>query len=136
MIIKNLRLKNGLSQEQLASMTQLSTRTIQRIEKDDTASIESLNLIAKAFNIDIQELQTMLEEKENDITLKDTEQVPCHTKANRNVFVFLVVNLMLFTINMMTNSHHWWFVYPLVGWGTLLVYKNVVKCKLKTINII
>lgn len=57
MIVKNLRLKHGLSQEQLASMTHLSTRTIQRIEKDDTVSMESLNLLAKVFNMDTQELK-------------------------------------------------------------------------------
>ena len=54
MIIKNLRIENGLSQEKLANITSLSTRTIQRIEKDDTGSIESLNKIAEAFNINIK----------------------------------------------------------------------------------
>ena len=51
MIIKNLRLENGWSQEKLANLTTLSTRTIQRIEKDDNASLESLNLLEIAFSI-------------------------------------------------------------------------------------
>ncbi len=37
MVIKNLRLKNGWSQEKLAELSNLSLRTIQRIEKDDSA---------------------------------------------------------------------------------------------------
>ena len=63
MIIKNLRLENGWSQEKLADLTTLSTRTIQRIEKDDNASLESLNLLASAFKLDIKELQEKLKIK-------------------------------------------------------------------------
>lgn len=136
MIVKNLRLKHGLSQEQLASMTHLSTRTIQRIEKDDTVSIESLNLLAKVFNMDTQELQMILEERKNDNIAYDTKQVLCRKKINQKVLIFVLVNLMLFTINMITNAHHWWFLYPLFGWGTLLIYKSFFKHKLKTLNII
>jgi transcriptional regulator with XRE-family HTH domain len=43
MLIQKLRLQRGWSQEQLAELSGLSIRTIQRIERGQTASVESLN---------------------------------------------------------------------------------------------
>jgi hypothetical protein len=31
--------------------------------------------------------------------------------------VYIVVNLMLFTINMVTSPGSLWFIWPLMGWG-------------------
>jgi len=42
MLIQKLRLQRGWSQEQLAELSGLSVRTIQRIERGQPASIESL----------------------------------------------------------------------------------------------
>jgi len=118
MIIKNLRLENGWSQEKLADLTTLSTRTIQRIEKDDNASLESLNLLASAFKLDIKELQEKLKNKDNQTTTKN------EAKKDTKIIIFILVNLMLFTINMMTSTEHLWFIYPLLGWGIPLFYKR------------
>ena len=117
MIIKNLRIQNGLSQEKLASITSLSTRTIQRIEKDDTGSIESLNKIAEAFNINIKELQEKLNTKEN----KHRETI---NKIDKKLLIFVLVNILLFTINMISNPEYLWFIYPFLGWGIPLFYKR------------
>ncbi len=56
MIIRKLRLQKGWSQEQLAELTGLSTRTIQRIEKGSVASQESISALASVFAIDREEL--------------------------------------------------------------------------------
>lgn len=56
MIVKKLREKKNWSQEQLAIMSGLSTRTIQRIESGNNASIESLKSIASVFEVDIDTL--------------------------------------------------------------------------------
>ena len=117
MIIKNLRIQNGLSQEKLASITSLSTRTIQRIEKDDTGSIESLNKIAEAFNINIKELQEKLNTKEN----KHRETI---NKIDKKLLIFVLVNILLFIINMISSPEYLWFIYPLLGWGIPLFYKK------------
>lgn len=34
-----------------------------------------------------------------------------------HVSIFVVVNLGLFLINLVTNRGHWWFYWPLLGWG-------------------
>ena len=46
MIIRKLRLKRGWSQEQLAGMSGLSVRTIQRIERGQGPGLESLKSLA------------------------------------------------------------------------------------------
>ena len=52
--VKELRLQSGISQDELAGMTQLSVRTIQRIENNETeARGDSLKRLAKAFQVDV-----------------------------------------------------------------------------------
>lgn len=55
-MIKKLRERENWSQEQLATMSGLSVRTIQRIESGNKASLESLKSLASVFEIDISKL--------------------------------------------------------------------------------
>ena len=57
MIVRKLRLRNGWSQEQVAEMTGLSVRTIQRIERGQPASLESQKALAAVFEVDIATFQ-------------------------------------------------------------------------------
>ena len=57
MILKKIRERKRLSQEQLATMSGLSVRTIQRIEHGSRASIESLKSIASVLDTSISELE-------------------------------------------------------------------------------
>ncbi len=63
MVIRNLRTKRGWSQEQLAEVSGVSTRTIQRIENGGKASLESLKCLAAVFETPIPDLQ-----KDDDMT--------------------------------------------------------------------
>lgn len=56
MILKQLRLSRLLSQEQLAQMSGLNVRTIQRIESGQKASLESLKCLASALEVDVSTL--------------------------------------------------------------------------------
>ena len=51
-----LRIQNGWSQERLADISGLSLRTIQRLERGESASLESQLAISKAFDIPPSEL--------------------------------------------------------------------------------
>lgn len=55
-IVARLRKQKGWTQERLAEETGLSVRTIQRIEKGDDSSLETLGLVANALNISVNEL--------------------------------------------------------------------------------
>ena len=56
MILKQLRISRHLSQEQLAQMSGLNVRTIQRVESGHNASIETLKCLASALEVDIETL--------------------------------------------------------------------------------
>lgn len=56
MILKQLRISRHLSQEQLADMSGLNVRTIQRIESGSKASLESLKCLASVLEVDISTL--------------------------------------------------------------------------------
>ncbi|MRX28314.1 helix-turn-helix domain-containing protein [Kangiella sp. HZ709] len=53
MIIRKLRLKRGWSQEQLAQVTGLNVRTIQRLERGQNPSLETKKSLAAVFEVDI-----------------------------------------------------------------------------------
>jgi transcriptional regulator with XRE-family HTH domain len=52
LLIQKLRLQHGWSQEQLAELSGLSARTIQRVERGQPASVETLKSIAAVFEVD------------------------------------------------------------------------------------
>lgn len=53
LLIKELRIKKGLTQEELADLTELSVRTIQRIENGEVdPRAYTLQMIAKALDVD------------------------------------------------------------------------------------
>jgi transcriptional regulator with XRE-family HTH domain len=57
MILKKLREGKHLSQEQLATMSGLSVRTIQRIESGSRSSVESLKSLAAALDTSVATLE-------------------------------------------------------------------------------
>ena len=73
MVIRDLRLERGWSQEQLAEISGVSTRTIQRIERGGKASLESLKCLAAVFETPIPELQKeiVMPNSENALTDED-----------------------------------------------------------------
>jgi transcriptional regulator with XRE-family HTH domain len=62
-LVQKLRLQRGWSQEQLAELSGLSARTIQRMESGSASSPESLKAIGSVFEIDWSKL-------------KDSEMIP------------------------------------------------------------
>ncbi len=56
-LVKNLRKQKSWSQDQLASISGISLRTVQRIEKEGTCSLESKKALASAFGIDAADLE-------------------------------------------------------------------------------
>lgn len=57
-LVKKLREDRGWSQEHLAAVSGLSTRTIQRLETEGNASLESRSALAVAFEIEPVQLNT------------------------------------------------------------------------------
>ena len=71
-MIKNLRTKHHYSQEQLAQMSGLSLRTIQRVESGQSASLETLKSLAAVFEVDVDVLRgdiTVIDKKSEEWAL-------------------------------------------------------------------
>lgn len=70
-IIKELRIKKGMTQEELAEKTEVSARTIQRIEGGEVdPRAYTLQMIAKALEVDYSIFTEVEPEKEEDIDYK------------------------------------------------------------------
>jgi transcriptional regulator with XRE-family HTH domain len=57
MLVQKLRLQRGWSQEQLAELSGLSVRTVQRVEQRHDASVETWKSLASVFEMDFNELR-------------------------------------------------------------------------------
>ncbi len=141
MLIQKLRLQHGWSQQQLAEMSGLSTRTIQRIENGQKPSVESLKSLAAVFEVDfstLQEALTMNTETEqhaitaenNDLALS-REEKRAYQKVQeiktfyRHLFVFLFVISVLFVVDVITSPETWWVQWVFLGWGSAVVVKGL-----------
>ena len=60
MLIRKLREDGSISQEQLAEKTQLSLRTIQRVEAGHRVSYASIRALAAAFELNVDLLEREL----------------------------------------------------------------------------
>lgn len=129
--LKSLRLRHGLSQEKLATQSNLSLRTIQRIEKGNKASIESINALCTVFEMEFESLKNIIENKEKEVQENVAKQNILHDKKVQS---FLIINFMLFIINITTTPEYLWFIYPMLGWGVPLFYRLYFKPKNKVIT--
>ncbi|QKK03951.1 MAG: helix-turn-helix domain-containing protein [Pseudomonadota bacterium] len=67
MIVRKLRLRHGWSQDQLAEMTDLSVRTIQRLERGHKPSLETAKALAAVFEVDCSTFTS----EDNDMTERE-----------------------------------------------------------------
>lgn len=72
--LRSLRLEKGWSQEQLALISGLSERTVQRAERGDTPSLETLGALAASFDLSSSEMRDILTPREetDDMATNDT----------------------------------------------------------------
>ena len=86
MILKELRISRRLSQEQLAQMSGLNVRTIQRIESGANASLESQKCLAAALDVNIDTLNQ--ENIAMDKRSENWKNLPLHLK------IWFTINFM------------------------------------------
>lgn len=132
MLIQKLRLQRGWSQQQLADLSGLSVRTIQRLERGQSPSVESLKSLAAVFEIDFSELQRT--DPMNHTTLTDplSSDHPQRLSAEEALALnqvrmlkgfyvhltqYVIVISALFAFNLWQDIPHLWAVWPALGWG-------------------
>lgn len=129
--IRERRLARAWSQEQLAELSSLSVRTIQRIENGGQASLETLGAIAAAFDVTVSELtQGETTPAGQDDALdqrvhKAKAQVARESAFWRQVVTWLIVCTGLALINIFTSRQTYWFIWPTLIWGTIVGVKGL-----------
>lgn len=106
MTLKQLRVQKNWSQEDLAELSGLSVRTIQRIESGHKAGLDSLKSIAAAFNIDIAQLREELKRPEEESVTDEAyaENVILFYATAVGGFLSLI---FIFLPNALQDSSNW-----------------------------
>ena len=103
--VKELRLKRGLSQQQLADDAKLSLRTIQRIEKGETVPRgDTLKMLAIGLNVSLDEI------------------IDWQVQEDRNVLIILNLSQLGFL------------AFPILGVALPLALWILKKEKVKDVN--
>ena len=99
MDLKNLRLEKGWSQEQLADISGVSVRTVQRLEKGEKPGIETLKALAAAFEISSSQLQEKFNvHQEQKTMIEQRKSVKSITDYGwKGIFVHLGVFMLVIT---------------------------------------
>lgn len=125
MLIQKLRLQHGWSQEQLADLSGLSTRTVQRLERGLPASMESLKAIAAVFNVDFNDLKgpDMTPELAAKTTTQLNDEILAFAQVRKikgfylHVAQFAIVVTALALFNYFVTPKYPWVLWVMFGWG-------------------
>lgn len=125
MIVRKLRLKRGWSQEQLAEMSGLSVRTIQRIERGQGPGLESSKSLAAVFEVPVtalrQEDEIMTEAKTPTLISSEEERIIEYVRDLKGFYThltsYVLVMLALFAINFVFTPGYIWAFWAALGWG-------------------
>ncbi len=125
MIVRKLRLKRGWSQEQLAEMSGLSVRTIQRIERGQGPGLESSKSLAAVFEVPVtalrQEDDIMTEAKTPTRISSEEERIIEYVRDLKGFYThltsYVLVMLVLFVINLVFTPGYIWAFWAALGWG-------------------
>lgn len=135
--IRPLRLEKGWSQEQLATIAGLSTRTVQRIENGEQASLETLTAIAAALGVQVSNLNaqpqqtTMGEETPDEQRLR--RQVAAEGKLLSMAVRFAVIGAILLAVNVFTHPHYLWSLWAIGSMSLALVMRAVRTLLLRNV---
>jgi transcriptional regulator with XRE-family HTH domain len=122
MLVQKLRLQRGWSQQQLAELSGLNVRTIQRIEKGQEPSVESLKSLAAVFNVEF----STLKEQGMDNAVSETqsaEEILAFNQVRKlkdfyiHLAQYVLVIALLTVINALTTPNRWWVQWVIMGWG-------------------
>ena len=129
-LVQKLRLQRGWSQEDLADLCALGVRTIQRVERGQTASAETIKALAAVFEVDFLFL------KEPDMNQPSAPAVNAdevlalrHVRRIRGFYYhamqFVAVVGVLAVGNYLTTPHYPWVLWVIGSWGSVLLVQGL-----------
>jgi transcriptional regulator with XRE-family HTH domain len=125
-LVQKLRLQHGWSQEDLAELSALSVRTIQRIERGHTASAESLKALASVFEVEFLALKEPEMDKPSALNVDQEEALAlAHVRRIKGFYHHLIqfaaVVGVLAVMNYVTNPRYPWVLWVALSRGGVLV---------------
>ncbi|HZQ00333.1 MAG TPA: 2TM domain-containing protein [Reyranella sp.] len=129
LLIQKLRLQRGWSQEQLAELAGLSARTVQRIERGQTPSAESLKAIAAVLDVHFAELREAhmapIAERAVERDVSDEEALAlAKVRRIKGFYMHLVQYVLivgfLAVVNLLTVPRHLWVQWAAIPWALAL----------------
>ena len=106
----------------MPELSGLNVRTIQRIEKGQEPSVESLKSLAAVFNVDF----STLKEQGMDNVISETqsaEEILAFNQVRKlkgfyfHLAQYVLVVSLLTVINALTMPKYWWVQWVIMGWG-------------------
>jgi transcriptional regulator with XRE-family HTH domain len=101
--IRKMRLERHWSQDQLAEMSGLSIRTIQRIENGENAGLESLKSLAAVFEINITDSDKNQEMEQ----IRKEEEYVQNVKGFYKLLAIAIMSLLVPAILVINDSSNW-----------------------------
>jgi transcriptional regulator with XRE-family HTH domain len=132
MQVQKLRIQHGWTQQQLADLSGLNIRTVQRIENGASASVESLKSLAAVFEVEFSTLKepptmntatTISTAPANQGEAMSHDEFLAYRQVRKlkgwyiHLAQYAVVIPFLFAINYLTKPDKFWAVWPALGWG-------------------
>ena len=130
MSIRERRLEKGWSQGQLAEFSGLSLRTIQRIERGQKPTLESMKALASVFETDLPTLageftprseidESLLTDEE----FEELERVRSLRKLVYELLSYFTTVPLLMLLNYLTFGELHWSLWVAFGWGAWIVWE-------------
>ncbi|MBB4127180.1 transcriptional regulator with XRE-family HTH domain [Xanthomonas translucens] len=111
MITQKFRLKRGWSQQQLADVSGISLRTIQRLEAGAKPSLETLRSLAAAFEVSIEDLGADAATAEQGILPQEAlamKQAGHLREFYLHLVVYFVVCAAVVAVLLLLSPERWW----------------------------
>lgn len=123
---KQHRQARAWSQEQLAELAGLSTRTVQRIENGERPGLETLSALAAVFEVNVADLTDPQngEDQALDERIADARsRIASEARFYRSLISAVVVCGLLLVLNRLTAPDSHWSLWVAAIWGALLAVR-------------
>ncbi len=127
--IKEHRLARAWSQEQLAELAGISTRTVQRLENGEQASLETLSALAAVLELRVSDLTERTSQEAGSAAderiANARDQVAAEIGFYWQVLRGLVICIFLYVLNRATSPDSHWSWWLAAIWGVLLLGRGI-----------
>lgn len=118
MIVRKLRLQRGWSQEQLAELTGLSIRTIQRLERGHKPGLETSKSLAAIFDVELTTFESGARDMNEQQLKVDEIQAMQYVKGIKEFYSHLLMYVVFTSVFLLGGGYKIDQIYwPFIGWG-------------------